>query len=497
MSSSNLVRVAYKQEETYGVTPAATIAQTILGDITWSSVKGGEPGNDFSVEYLNTVSAGAEVVSVIGKKVSVAIQGGTSTATQIMAAVTTAAAALAALGVAATLSGTGSNAQIAASVVSFTGGTLEFKTARFTQEVYSGTPDTTESTQIRTDRMSSGQVVTGLKVQGGHDFELAKEEAFEDFLESAMYNTWETSELISATQTIDADAGTLFRSSGSYINDGVLVGDFIKLTNFAASGNNVIIMVMSLVDATITFAGPKGMVSVSGDASNFQVCDKVSIGTSQQSLTIEKTFLDLATKALIYRGCVVNEMDLKIEYGSLITGSFKTMGNDYVTAGEADQFVSFGEYIKEPATSLSLNGSVDMPFLATNVTGTWEQDAFCLQSLDMTLNNNLTALNCIGTIAPISYSTGTAEITTTLSSYLKDSNWELLAKKISQDPFALGFEVMNGDGWYGFYMPAVQVSFDDPMSKGQNQEISMDMSGVSRVGLNGEPSLTIYREPTA
>lgn len=47
-----------------------------------------------------------------------------------------------------------------------TPGAGNFETARFTSENLSGTPDTVESQQIRTDRMSSGQVVTGLQVAG-------------------------------------------------------------------------------------------------------------------------------------------------------------------------------------------------------------------------------------------------------------------------------------------------------------------------------------------
>lgn len=422
----------------------------------------------------------------------------TSTATQILTAATTASAALAALGVSATLTGVGSNAQVAAAVSNFTSGAAGFKTVRFVSEQYSGTPQTTESQQIRTDRMSSGQIVTGLAVEGGHSFELAKEEAIEDFMESAMYNAWEASTQKSATITVDASLQTLTRGAGSFIDDGVVVGDFLKLTNFADSENNVTVMVMEVTSATaLKYAGPTTMKDVTADASNFQVCDKLSIGTTKKSLSVEKTFLDLTTKALIYRGCCASEMELDIAYGALIKGSFKTMGNDYESADSAPEFISNGEYFADPATSLSLNGSVDMPFVATNVTGTWEQDAFCLQSLKLTLNNNLTALNCIGTAAPSDYSAGTAQIKASLSSYLKDANWNMLAKKLSQEPFSLGFEVQNTDGWYGFFIPALQVSFDDPQSGGQNQEIAMDMSGSAKVGENGESSLTIYREPVA
>ncbi len=499
MTSSNLVRVGYKKEVTYGVTPTAVKATKVLQDITWSAVKGGEAGNDFQIEYLNTVAAGSETITIAGNVITVNMDGVStkSTATQIMAAVSTAAAALATLGVSATLTGTGSNEQDSAAVSNFTGGSGSFRTARFTSENYSGTPETTESQNIRTDRLSSGQVVTSLSVEGGHNFELAKEEAIEDFMESAMYNVWTTSTLKSATMDIDTSLQTITRASGSFTTDGVVVGDFLKLTNFAAAGNNVIVMVMEVTSATvIKYAGPTGMVTVVADAANFQVCDKISIGTTKKSLTVEKTFTELTTKGLVYRGCIVNEMELNIGYGSLINGSFKTMGNDYDQADAASEFASYLEYFKAAATSQSLNGSVDMPFLATNVTGTWEQDALCIQSLKLGLNNNLTTLNCIGREAPDDYSPGTAQVTASLSSYLKDANWNMLAKKLSQESFALGFEVKNSDGWYGFYIPALQVTFDDPMSAGANQEVSMEMNGIAKVGSGGESSLTIYKEPS-
>ena len=480
-----------------GTTPAATKASKVLGDITWTAIKGGEEGNDYAIEYLNTVTAGSETVTVSGSTITVNIQTAVSTATQIMAAVATAAAALATLGVGAAITGTAGNAQNAAAVSNFTAGAGSFKTARFVSEQYSGTPETTESAQIRTDRLSSGQVVTSLAVEGGHNFELAKEEALEDFMESALFNAWETSSVKSATMTIDTGAQSIARSSGSFITDGVVVGDFLKLTNFADAANNTVVMVMEVVSATIIrYAGPTTIVAVSNDAANFQVCDKLTIGSTKKPLTIEKTFTDLTTKALIYRGCMVSQMDLSIEYGALVSGSFQTMGTDYDAADAASEFASYLEYFADAATTNSMNGSVDMPFLATNVTGSWVQDAFCLQSLSLSLNNNFTVQNCIGTAAPEDYSPGTAQVSVDLSSYLKDGNWGLLAKKLSQESFGLGFQIENTGGWYGFFLPALQVTFDDPQAGGANQEISLDMTGVAKVGANGEKSLTIYRAPS-
>jgi hypothetical protein len=532
MSSSNLVRIAYKKESvSYGVTPAAVAASGTLNlttDILLTSVKKGSqrntqtltlqvlapaanPTNTILFAFTGSPSAivltvtpndgtnnGGTPVQVTTANLVQLINTGlitgknpTITDAQSLRILQTASG-----GDATNLADGGEGDGV---VATFTGGSGEFKSARFTSEKYSGTPDTTESQQIRTDRLSSGQVVTGLKVEGGHSFELAKEEAIEDFLESAMFNSWVQSSSVSGTFEIDISSGIkLKRSSGNFEDEGVVVGDFIVLSNFASASNNVVAMVMEIQDSgqTLVLAAPSGVVTAAPEAANYQICDKLSIGTTKKSLTIEKTFLDLTNKAIVYRGCLVSQMELKVQYGALITGSFDTMGNDYEPVELAADFASYNEYIDDQASTNSMNGSVDMPFLATNVTDTWEQDQFCLQNLDLSINNNLTVQNCIGRSAPQDYSPGTAAITASLSSYLKDANWDMLAKKLSQAPFSIGFLVKNVDGYYGFYIPALQVSFDDPASGGQNQEISMDMKGSCKVGDNGESSLTIYRAPT-
>jgi hypothetical protein len=495
MSSSNSVRVGYKKEVTYGITPAAAKAALVIQDITWTAVNGGEEGNSLQVEYLDTVSAGSETVTVSGSKVTVNIDSAVSTATQIMTAVAAAAAALATLGIGAVITGTAGNAQNAVAVANLTGGSGAFQTARFTGEKYSGTPKTTESAQIRTDRQSSGQIVTSLAVDGGHNFELAKEGAIDDFLESAMFNTWATNSIVNGTFSLNLSTKKFIRATGSFVNEGVVVGDFLILSNFAVAGNNAVVMATNVTALEVTFSHPTGMVTAAAEAASYKIADKLSIGTTKKSITIEKTFLDLTNKALVYKGCLVSQMQLKVEYGSLISGSFDTQGNTYAAADAASEFASYNEYFADAATTDTLNGSVDMPFIATDVTGSWAQDAFCLQNINISLNNNLSVLNCIGQVAPENYSAGTAQISADLSSYLKDANWDLLARKLSQASFALGFMVKNADGGYGFYIPALQVSFDDPTSGGANQEISMDMKGVAKVGDNGESALTIYRIP--
>jgi hypothetical protein len=492
LSSSNLVSVRYKKETTYGELLAAVKASKVIQDLTYTAVKGGEDGNSITIQYTNTATAGSETCVVTGTAIVIGIQSGTSTATQVRTKFNATAAAVALASCA--VSGTAGTAQTTVAATPLTGGLYNWKTARFINEKYSGTPDTTESQQIRTDRMSSGQVVTGLTVGGGHSFELAAEDAIEDFLESAFSSAWDTTSIVvSATLAIDTVAKTITRGSGDWSADGVVVGDVLELSSFVDTTNNVPIMVTELTSATvIKYAGASTMVTAS-EAAVATRANKLEIGTTKKSLSIEKCFTDLTTKAILYKGMMVSQMELNVEYGNLISGSFDLSGNDYDTADSASEFGSYLEYISDPATTESLNGSVDMPFLTTNVTGSFAQDAFCIQSLKLNMNNNLTTQTCIGRASPENYSLGTAQIKVNLNSYLKDSNWDMLARKLSQDSFALGFIVKNTDGWYGVYMPAVQVSFDDPSSGGQNQDVSMEMTGTAKVGSGSVSALVMYR----
>ena len=373
-----------------------------------------------------------------------------------------------------------------------TPGSGDFSTARFTSENLSGTPETTQSQQIRTDRLSSGQVVTGLSVEGDLNFELASEDVLEELMESAMLNTWATQTLVTVDLEIDASAKTIERVSGTWSL--IEVGDIMTLAGFVNAGNNTQVQVVEKVSTTVVrVVAVDTLVTEVGSGTTYKRADKLSIGATKKSFSIEKAFLDLTTKAVIYKGMLANSMSLNVAYGEIITGTFGFNGTKYLEADSAGEFITDSRTITAPATSNSMNGSIDMPFLNSSAIGILDEVTFCIQSLAINLNNNYLAQTCIGEAAPKDYSPGTAEIEINMSTYLANGNWGLLAKKLSQESFAIGFMVKNLDGWYAFYLPAVQVTFADPSSSGANAEISLEMTGTAKVGANGESSLVIYR----
>lgn len=374
-----------------------------------------------------------------------------------------------------------------------TPGSGNFKTARFTSEALSGTPNTVESKQLRTDRMSSGQVVVGLQVAGDMKFELAKESALDLLLASAMYSDWVVSSLVTVDLSIDATLKTITRATGSYNSPQLKVGDILTLAGFSNAANNTQVMVAEITSATVIKYVGTTLVTEVGTGTSYKCADKLTIGTTKKSFSLEKSFTDLTTKAINYTGMIVSALDLKFAYGALSEGSFSFMGNGYAAVSAAVDFLTYSRTVDAAATSQSLNGSIDMPFLASSALGVLDTAGIDLQSVGMKMANNLTAITTIGELPPKDYSAGTAQISMDLVAYLSNEAWSILGKKLTQDPFALGFMVKNSGGWYGFYLPQIQVSFPDPVAAGQNQNIMLNMTGQAKVGASGESALTIYR----
>lgn len=369
-----------------------------------------------------------------------------------------------------------------------------FETLNLTSESLSGTPETTESQTIRADRQPSGQISTGLSLEGSVNMELAKEDSIDDLMEAAMFSTWQTPGAVGADLTITVAGKTIDRAAGDFNND-VRVGDVITLAGFDTPANNTDVMVAEIVDVdTIRYVGGEGMADEIKAGVTFKVADYLEIGTTQKSFSVEKAFQDLTNKAINYLGMLVNTMNLAFQYGEIATVEFGFNGNGYDPVDQAADFVSNGHTINNPATTNKMNGSIDAALIAEGSSGSFIDASYCINQLNLGLNNNLSARTCIGKLAPDSYSEGTAQIETSIGFYNADESWGLLDKKQDQTSLDIGFILRNSGGLYGFYLPAVQVSFEDPAAGGINQDIIISASGQAKIGPNNENAFRIYRK---
>lgn len=87
-------------------TDLGAFASLVNNGITWTAVTMGAAGNDITVALVAGGTAGAEVVSVSGSAISVQIESGVSTRTQVLTAVQASAAASALVGISVASGGT-------------------------------------------------------------------------------------------------------------------------------------------------------------------------------------------------------------------------------------------------------------------------------------------------------------------------------------------------------------------------------------------------------
>ena len=103
------------------VTPYAGVnASVTIQDLTFEFLQPGSFNNSYTIEFVDDGTAGAETVTIAGQAIEVHIEAGVSTATQVKAACDGTPTFLGA--VSTTISGTGSNAQVAEGPTNFANG---------------------------------------------------------------------------------------------------------------------------------------------------------------------------------------------------------------------------------------------------------------------------------------------------------------------------------------------------------------------------------------
>lgn len=384
---------------------------------------------------------------------------------------------------------------------------------RMTSESLSGTPQTAESQEARNDRMSGGQVVTGLNSGGDVNGELSQHTTMDHIIKMAMMSEWVAelapAAMVGATQTKDpandqlADVVFVGLDVGDVDGggNGFTAGELVTLTGYPTAVNNGPRQIVSVTPPdTLRIVTPREATTETAPAASLTVKRPtyVDIGDDVFSLTLSKSYEDvthLATPNVHsqrYTGGLVNQLAMRLAWGAIATYTATFVANGYTQEAPslAQQLETAGGTVPPAETDQPLNASVDVPM----VTVDGQPTNYCIQSLDFTLNNNLSPQNCIGKIAPTKYSLGTAAISISTSIYLGDPSYDaFMPKKLTQQPVSILFTTVNADGGYAFEFRAVQLSFPDPSMGGRDQQTMIDAEGVAKVGPNGTSALRIYK----
>lgn len=238
-------------------------------------------------------------------------------------------------------------------------------------------------------------------------------------------------------------AGQITRAAGSFITDGVAVGDWVSLSGMNVVANNNTPFVVTAVTATVlTITGFVADTATTGKVRQTQFC---ADGTVLSSFVFEDAQVDVNVFQTIL-GSVINKLGLSVKTNSLVSGSLDivaaksggmtgTTVSSSVTAAATNQpFDTFTGSLKEGGTSIAIASGVDLS-LDNGVDlkyGLFSRDGFDARP-------------------------GVVNLSGTLNVYLQDS--ALLTKFLNETESALDFFLTDLlSNTYEFFLPRIKYT---------------------------------------
>lgn len=378
---------------------------------------------------------------------------------------------------------------------------------RFTTETLSGTPQTTTSAENRTDRMSGGQIVTGLEVGGAINGELSPDAVYQRLFQMGMMDAAPEPGVAPvsldggsfAKDPVNSQLATLTVIAGDFT--AFLPGDMVVLAGLGDEASNGAAQIVSVDPGGLSMQITARPAAIDANplptGATAMVPEYVEIGADIISATFTKAYTDtlhLATgdqHSQRYSGGIINGFKVDLAYGSIVAVTFNMLANGYLQEHPSlvQQIIRDGGSVADAGTANVLNASIDMGLVTIDGMPT----NYCIETLSITLDNGNTPQNCLGHPAPTRYNPGTAAITIDANIYLADPAYDaFMPAKLKQTPIGMLFAVSNDDGGYAFAVAAAQLSFPDPSVTGQNAPVMINAAGTAKVGDGGASALRVY-----
>ena len=291
---------------------------------------------------------------------------------------------------------------------------------------------TTKSQEVRADRLSTGQTRTDLNIDGGFDFELSGKE-YDPFIEAILgsaFNHYGTNGLgtvfglTTAASSLTAAVAPTTTSAfttlavGSWFKVVAPVGATAAQKEYFADRwfkvASTTATVITLDAATPVSGAGLGITAVAGFAISQST---VSNGASlTRAFTMEYALTDI-TQFLPFQGLQANTMDLDVQVGSIITGSFGFIGRNHSGMVAATTFTG------GPVASQTLevmNAVADVGILMENGVNVLSTGSF-IKSMKFSINNNMRAQKAVGVYGSTGVGLGELAISGTLEIYVENA----------------------------------------------------------------------------
>lgn len=344
--------------------------------------------------------------------------------------------------------------------------TPTMKNLRMTGESLKQDTNTVRSAEIRADRQISDIVRVGLSASGAINFELSCT-TYDDFLKSLLlssgWSTPVTTTLTNITFAAGSSQYTLTRASGSFVTDGFVANQWVKITGAGTAGNNGYAKLLTVTATVLTVEyNGNGVNEASGASVTINMGAQIVNGTTFSSYAIERENTDLSNEFTIFNGMAIDQASLNVSADALLSGSFSFMGKKETSA------TATAASTTTAATTTGILNAID------HVTAVKENGIqYDVTALTMQLQNNLRARLQVGTLGAISIGKGTINLTGSHQAYYASKT--IMDKYLNATRSSLFYLLNDGTNQYIFEYPTIKYTDGQRVAGGVNTDIIADM----------------------
>lgn len=332
----------------------------------------------------------------------------------------------------------------------------------YTGEALVHKKDTVSSATIRADRNTDTLAEVGAGAEGEVNYELRNTD-YLPFIEAALGNLFTTFTFTGAGSTgnLQFTGNDIVGPSGTWNN--LVVGQYIKIAGSASNLNDGVRKVTAKTATNLTCDG--SAFSAQNSSSAVVTGKVVRNGTTKMSFLLEKRFLDIS-KFQYFKGMRVGQMSMNVASKQVITGAFSFMGSEGIpsatTIGNASSTAKSSDQIINATTNIGTlleGGSA----IATGI-----------KSIDFTVNNNLRALDGIGSRGPLDINQGSMMIEGTMQAYFEDLT--LLNKFYNHTSSSFSMRLTDAGGKVMIVtFPKMYYSDGNPPASGINTDVLLPL----------------------
>jgi hypothetical protein len=295
------------------------------------------------------------------------------------------------------------------------------------------------SREIADIRLGQNQVAGDISIELSYS-------SFNFMFKGALGNEWEvTADLTNMEIDVDPAFNRFVRTSGSFVTDGVKVGQFIQFNGLANAENMGVFLVTAVQTLAVNVEDAAGVLISETNVPSVgaEVSDTLTIDTNRYTYSIMTHYADAdggAGEYHIATGCEITGFSLDVSVNAMVTGTFSVIGQD-LQVDVAEPAGSTYTAVGTTETFSSLDGKI---FKDETVLG-------YVTSFSLTQDNEQAAQFAIGSDFASFIEKGRCNNTLSVSTFFLDSTLMNLFK--DETEVRLNITLMGADGNYNFEFP--------------------------------------------